>query len=522
MCYVEVVHTLVVGAGAAGAIIAARLSESRAHEVTLLDAGKDYPDAAEDIERLPADLRNGRQNSMKDHDWGLMYRPVEHRVWGAWKMPFPRGRVVGGSSAVNTCIALRGHPYDYDEWASLGLPEWSFEACLPAFKRLEDDRDFANEWHGQGGPIPVRRHPESECGPWQRAFLDGCEALGLERCSDTNDPTKRGYGPHAMNKVGGVRMSASRGYLTPAVRARENLRVVPHTLVHRVRFRDRRVVGLTVETHGRVHDIDARRVILAAGAIASPGILLRSGVGPRASVERLGVDLVAEVPAVGARLLDHPGVALFFRPRPGQANDAFPLIQNVLRFTTSGSPYRDDAQVQPGSFVPTPWGFTVPLVTLACCLGKPRGHGRVVFRDANPHRRPWLEQRFLDDAADRAAAMEGLRLALRLADTKPMAERASLLWPRRDVVTDDDRFADAIRKVCDSGYHPCGTVPMGPDAGDASRRGAVDGRGRVREVRGLWVADASVMPTVPSSNTNVPTLMMGERFGAWFRDGALE
>jgi choline dehydrogenase len=505
--------TVIVGAGSSGSVIASRMTENPTLDVMLLEAGPDYPDDA----GLPDDLRDGTRNSMRAHDWGLVHRPNARQP----RLRFPRGRVVGGSSAVNTCIALRGHPYDYDEWASLGLPEWSFEACLPAFKRLEDDLDFANEWHGSAGPIPVRRHPESECGPWQRAFLDACDALGLERCSDTNDPTKRGYGPHAMNKVGGVRMSAARGYLTPAVRARENLRIVPHTLVHRVRFRDRRVVGLTVETHGRVHDIDAGRVILAAGAIASPGILLRSGVGPRASVERLGVDLVAEVPAVGARLLDHPGVALFFRPRPGQANDTFPLIQNVLRFTTTGSPYRDDAQVQPGSFVPTPWGFTIPLVTLACCVGKPRGHGRIVFRDANPHRRPWIEPRFLDDAADRAAAMEGLRLALRLADTKPMAERASLLWPRRDVVVDDDRFADAIRKVCDSGYHPCGTVPMGPD-GDASRRGAVDGRGRVREVRGLWVADASVMPTVPSSNTNVPTLMMGERFGAWFRDGALE
>ena len=127
------------------------------------------------------------------------------------------------------------------------MPEWTFERCLPAFKRLEDDRDFTNEWHGNGGPIPVRRHPPSECGPWQRAFLDGCRELGFGPCPDTNDPTMVGFGPHTMNKIDGVRMSAAHGYLTRKVRARENLRILADTTVHRVRFENRRVVGLTVE-----------------------------------------------------------------------------------------------------------------------------------------------------------------------------------------------------------------------------------------------------------------------------------
>jgi choline dehydrogenase len=386
---------------------------------------------------------------------------------------------------------------------------------LPAFKRLEDDRDVKNRWHGQGGPIPVRRHPASECGPWQRAFLDACRDLGFGWCPDTNDPTLSGYGPHTMNKIDGVRMSAARGYLTPEVRRRANLELLPHTLVHRVRLQNRRVVGLTVETHGRMHEIATRRVILSAGAIASPGILLRSGIGPRASVEHIGVTLVADVPAVGARLLDHPGVAIFFRPRRGEENARYPLIQNVMRFTSRGSPYANDVQLQPGSFMPTPWGFVVPVVTLACCVGKPRGHGSIRFLDANPRRRPFIDSRLLLDAADRAVAVEGLRLGLLCSKTSSMRERATLLWPRRDVVNDPARLSEALPRICDSGYHPCGTVPMGPD-GDAAS--AVTQYGRVREVEGLWVADASVMPTVPSSNTNIPTLMMGERFGEWFRD----
>jgi choline dehydrogenase len=187
-----------------------------------------------------------------------------------------------------------------------------------------------------------------------------------------------------------------------------------------------------------------------------------------------------------------------------------------MRFTSRNSPYPDDIQLQPGTFLPTPWGFTVPVVTIACCVGKPRGHGRLVFLDANPKRRPWIESRLLVDAVDRARAMEALRLALMCAETSSMRAMATLLWPRREVVLDEARFAEAIPRILDSGYHPCGTVPMGPDDDPMS---AVTQRGRVRQVEGLFVCDASVMPTVPSSNTNFPTLMMGERFGEWFRDG---
>ena len=503
--------TVVVGAGSSGAVIASRMTENPRHDVMLLESGPDYPS----LESLPADLLDGTRNGFRAHDWGFVHRPDPRQML----LRFPRGRIVGGSSAVNTCIALRGQPYDYDEWGSLGLPEWTFDRCLPAFKRIEDDRDFKNEWHGQGGPIPVRRHPRSECSPWQRAFLDACRELGFGPCPDTNDPTMTGYGPHTMNKIDGVRMSAARGYLTPAVRRRENLRLVPNTTVHRVRFRNRKVTGLTVETHGRLYEIATSRVILSAGAIASPGILLRSGIGPRADIERLGVDLVADVPAVAARLLDHPGLALFFRPPRGERNHDYPLIQNVLRFTSRGSPYPNDVQLQPTSFFPSPWGFVFPLVGITCTVGKPRGHGMLRFLDTNPARRPFIDSRLLDHPADRAVAVEALRLALLCADTSVMRPRANLLWPRREVVLDPARLEQALFRICDSGYHPCGTVPMGPEGDPGS---AVTQYGRVRPVEGLWVADASVMPTVPSSNTNIPTLMMGERFGEWFRDGVGE
>jgi choline dehydrogenase len=496
--------TVIVGAGSAGAVIAARMTESSAHDVLLLEAGPDYASEA----ALPEDLRDGRRNSMISHDWGLRYRPSPE---SPILHDYPRGRVVGGSSAVNTCIALRGQPYDYDEWEGMGLEGWSFASCLPSFKRIEDDRDFGEtEHHGAGGPIPIRRHPDGELVRWQAAFVEACVSLGYPRCADTNDPRTTGVGPHAMNKVDGVRMSAAR-YLSPAVRARGNMRVRPGTLVRRVLFRDRRVTGLEVETEGCVHEIDARRVVLCAGAIATPCILLRSGVGPRDRVAAIGVDLVRDVASVGARLLEHPGAAVFFRPRPGVLDVSRGLIQTVLRYGEPGVSRENEMLVQPGSFVPFP-RVTFPLMSLMCQIGKPYGVGRLELRSANPRHAPRLYTELFRDERDLSRAVAAMQLAARIAATAPMKDLATHFFPSASVIADRDRLGRFIRRICGSGYHPCGTVPMGE---------ATDARGRVRGVEGLLVADASIMPTVPSANTNLPVLMMGERFGEWLRDGAI-
>ncbi len=501
--------TIVVGAGSAGAVIASRMTERADRDVLLVEAGPDYSPEAD----LPRDLVDGTRNSMRAHDWGLRHRPVR----GQFLFDFPRGRVVGGSSAVNTCIALRGQPFDYDEWAALGLPDWRWDACLPAFKRLERDLDHDNEWHGQDGPIPIRRHTHDELTTWNRAFLEACASLGHPRCDDTNDPTTTGAGPHAMNKIDGVRMSAARGYLDRKVRSRANLRILARTHARRIRFVGRRAVGLEVETDGRVRYLEADRIVVCAGATATPSLLLRSGVGPRAVVERLGVDLVSDVPGVGARVLDHPGCAIFFLPRAGVCDFANPLVQTVMRFTSEGSACPNDMQVQPGNWVPLP-RFQVPLVTLAICIGKPHGHGRFFVDSADPHAKPRIESDFLDDPRDLRRAVEGLRLAWRVAQTAPMRALARPVWPWAGILDDESRLERFVRRVTGSGYHPCGTVPMGPDD---ERTAATDARGRVRGVDGLVVAAASIMPTIPSSNTNLPTLMIGERFGEWLRDGAI-
>jgi choline dehydrogenase len=500
--------TFVVGAGSSGAVIAARTTENPHRRVVLLEAGPDYPDPA----GLPADLRDGTRNALQSHDWGYHYLPRARSL----PLPQPRGRVVGGSSAVNTCIALRGQPSDYDEWASLGLPEWSWEHCLPAFKRLENDLDVQNEWHGQDGPLPIRRHKPEELMPWQSAFLGGCDELGFPSCLDTNDPTTSGHGPHAMNMVHGERVSAAQAYLTRDVRQRENLSIRANVLVRRVIIRNRSVEALEVESGGRIEVLPASRVVLCAGAVATPGILLRSGVGPRHEVERLGVTPVADVPAIGKRMLDHYGALIVLAPRRGTCNVHSPLIQTCLRYTSEGAATENDMMVQPGSFLQLP-GSVAPFFTLMACVERPRAHATLKFPSADPHAHPEMVGNVFSDHRDRERAVEGLQIAWLCASSRAMRGLCDFAWPSESVLSNRAALGEWIPRSSGTAFHMCGTVPMGPEG---STDAAVDGRGRVRGVSGLWVADASVFPTIPSANTNLPTLMVGERFGEWFRTGS--
>jgi choline dehydrogenase-like flavoprotein len=500
---------VVVGAGSAGCVIASRVSEDPRQRVLLLEAGPDYRDP----EAIPADLLNGLNNSYTAHDWGFVY---QRSPLAGPDTPLPRGKVVGGSSAVNTCIALRGDPADYDEWAELAGPEWAWEKCLGAFKRLETDLDIDNDLHGHSGPLPIRRHTDDELVPFQRQSMKAFAALGYSFCPDSNDPSTTGWGPHPMNKVEGRRVSAATAYLTREVRSRTNLDLRPETIVRRLVISRGRVEGVEVETDGMVESIDCRRVVLSAGAIMTPPILVRSGVGPRALLERLGLDTVSDRPGVGARLFDHPGcMVAVATPEPVYADpESVPVIQTTLRYTATGSDDFNDMQIEPFSFVG--WQPNGEILGLAIVVERPRSVGRLRIDSADPQAFPIAESNFLADERDVARMLEGTRVALSAFGRPELAPFVRALhWPPPQYLESDERLRDWCRHFSGSGYHPSGTAPMGHEDDESA---VCDQYGRVFGVEGLYAADASIMPNIPRANTNIPTIMIGERFGEWLRE----
>ncbi|MFQ5382080.1 MAG: GMC family oxidoreductase, partial [Dehalococcoidia bacterium] len=326
---------VVIGAGSAGAVVASRASEDPGRTVCLLEAGPDYPAASE----LPFDLVNSHNNSYVDHDWGFLYRPT--RLGGT--AAFPRGRVTGGSSAVNTTIALRGMPEDFDYWASLGNGEWSWEGVLPAYCRLERDLDFGHQpYHGDAGPISVRRYPWEDLTPVHQAWWETARALGYPDCPDANDPDSWGAGPHPMNKLGRLRISTAVGYLS-AARARPNLEIRAGTPVRRLLIKGGRAIAAEVEAEsGEPELVEGRLFVLSTGAVQTPALLLRSGLGPKAELERLGIETVADVPGVGENLCDHPAMAVVATVKDSSLLDEDqPLVQTILRYTAPGSEDRN-------------------------------------------------------------------------------------------------------------------------------------------------------------------------------------
>jgi len=498
---------VVLGAGSSGCVVAARASEDPHRSVLLVEAGPDYPLVAE----TPYDLVNSHNNSYTAHDWGFAYQPT---ALGR-SQPFPRGRVTGGSSAVNTTIALRGMPEDYDGWAAEGNREWGWEKVLPAFKRLERDLDFGHEpWHGDSGPISIRRYPWEELTGVHQAFLEASRELGYPDCPDANDPNGWGAGPHPMNKLGRLRVSTAIGYLAPA-RARPNLEVRASTLVRRLVIKGGRVVAAEVETNGAVEQIRGRLFVLSSGSLQSPAIMMRSGVGPREELERHGIEALRDVAGVGANLCDHPALAILCRAKnPAMLDLDQPIVQTILRYTAAGSDQRNDLQIEAFSFSPR-GEASLNSFAIAAVLEQSYGRGGVALASADPHAAPIVEQRFCEDERDTVRLAGCFRDTLAFTKTRAMSEvAAEVLFPDPRRSLGDESVADLIHRFAASGYHPCGTLKMG----SVSDTGAVvDQFGRCHAVEGLVVADASIMPSVPRANTNLTSIMIGEMVGEWLR-----
>lgn len=508
----ELFDVVVIGAGSSGSVIASRVSEDPRRSVLLIEAGPDYARTDE----TPFDLANGHNNSYNAHDWGFSYQPTA----AGRSQPFPRGRVTGGSSAVNTCIALRGMPEDYDGWAELGNSEWAWEKVLPAFKRLERDLDFGDrDYHGDAGPISVRRHPWDELTPVHQAWLEAADELGYPHCDDANDPDGWGAGPHPMNKLGRLRVSTAIGYLAGA-RARPNLTIRANTMTRRLIFENGRTVAAEVESDGVVSLVRGRLFVLCAGAIQSPAILLRSGIGPRAEVERHGIGLVADVAGVGENLCDHPALAAVATVRdPAILDLDQPIVQTILRYTADGSDQRNDLQVEVFSFTPR-GGGVLNSFAIAGVLEQTYGRGTLRLQSARPGDQPLIEQRFCEDERDLRRLAQAHRDALRFLGTKAMSAIVDrVIFPAANRPLTDDTLAEMLLKLSASGYHPCGTAKMGPESDPMA---VVDQFGRAHFAEGLVVADASIMPFVPRANTNLTSIMIGEKVGEWLRTRGAE
>ena len=523
---------VIVGGGSAGCVLANRLSASGKWQVLLLEAG---PADSNPFIKIP----NGVIPLIRSDALNWKFWTTPQKSCGGRPMFWPRGRTLGGSSAINAMCYIRGHAWDYDHWASLGNDGWSYREVLPYFRKMEnfeaiDKLPGATEFHGRGGPLNVAEH--RYVNPLMTAFVDAAQQAGYRKTDDFNGAQQEGIGFYHVMQKDGERCSNAHGFLAPAL-GRPNLKVITGAHAARVLFEGKRAAGVRYLHNGRYAEALARReVILSAGAIGSPHLLLLSGVGPRAQIEQHGIQPVHELPGVGENLQDHLDIHVTWEEKTRHAVSLHPaslwrslkaLFQYLFgrrgELTTNlaqaGGFLKSDA-AQP---IPDLQWHLVPFIysdhgqnltplfkyyafTLMTCFLRPESRGSVRLASADPLARPLIDANYLATPRDMEALVQGFKQARKVLEQPAFApHRLQELEPGA-AVQSDEQIRDFIRRRAETVYHPVGTCKMGRDA-----MAVVDARLRVHGLGGLRVVDASIMPTLVGGNTNAPTTMIAER-----------